>query len=308
MKTLSYGKLKKKLPHYTTQLFIHLLLIGLAFVFLYPFLYMISTSIKSYNDVNNILVKWIPREFNFANYKLAFDTLNFQRSFLNSIIVAGLATAGHVLSCSLVGYGLARYRFKLKGVIFAFIIFSIIVPVQTIIIPLYLNYQQLGWIDTFLPFIIPSFLGFGLRGGLYVFLFYQYFIRFPKSLEEAAEIDGCAPFRTFFKIAFPAASAVTVVAIVLSIVWHWNDFYEPSIYISPLGKSSLLPQMLPQMYLIIQSAINTTDKSLLEMRTKYHEGVIMAGTVLATIFLPMMYMFMQKKFVEGIETSGITGE
>jgi multiple sugar transport system permease protein len=308
MKSLSFGKINKKLPQYISKIFIHLLLIGLAFVFLYPFLYMLSTSIKSYNDINNILVKWIPREFNFRNYELAFATLNFKNSFVNSLLVAVLTTIGHVLSCSLIGYGLARYNFRFKGILFAFVIISVIVPVQTIIIPLYLNYMNLHMYDTYLPFIVPSFLGVGLRGGLFTFLFYQYFIKFPKSLEEAAEIDGSSPYKTFFKIAFPAASSVTIVAIVLSVVWHWNDFYEPSIYLSPVGKGTLLPQMLPQMYDIIQSAKNTTDRNLLEMKTKYHEGVIMAGTVLATVFLPAMYLFLQRKFVEGIETSGITGE
>ena len=284
--------------------FIYVLLFGLAFVFLYPYIYMITTSFKSYNDLIDVTVKWIPKEFAPVNYKLAAQALNFVRGGLNTIFVAGMSTVGHVLVCSFVAYGFARFRFAGRKLLFPVVILSIIVPVQTLIVPQYITWVNLGCADSYLPIILPSFLGYGLRGGLFIFLFHQQFIKLPKVLEEAAEIDGCNPIRTFFRIALPTAGATIVVCVVLSVVWHWNEFFESSIYISKQAEW-LLPQALPSMYQLIQSMANANQPWMMEMRFVYHEGVVMAGTALATLPLLIFYLFMQRKFMASIERSGI---
>lgn len=291
---------------------LYFVLISFAFVFLYPYIYMLTMSVKSYSDIMNITVKWLPRDFTLDNYKVALLALNFGRSFVNSVFLTSIATIAHLLSCSFIGYGFARFNFKFRNVWFFIVLLSLVIPIQTIIIPQYINYVSLSMTDSYLPFILPSFLGYGLRGGLFIFLFRQYFMRLPKSLEEAASIDGCGAIKTFFKIALPTAGPVILVTLVLSMVWHWNDYYEPSIYLSANSRYVLLPQMLPSMYTMIENIKSSPELMsaswMADMKFKFHEGVVMAGTAVATFPVLFAYLFLQRKFMQGVERSGMTGE
>lgn len=300
---LTVYRINKAVP-YILQAFTYIVLISISFVFLYPYLYMVSTSFKSYSDIINITEKWIPRQFTLENYSVAAQAMNFVRSGMNTVFVACVATVGHCFVCSFVGYGFARFRFPLKKVLFFIVILSIVVPVQTIIIPTYLEYVRMGIVNTYLPMLLPTFLGYGLKGGLFILLFNQYYIRLPKALEEAANIDGCGPVKTYFRIALPTSASTMVVCIVLSLVWHWNDFFEPSIYLSN-SNMWLLPQMLPEMYSLINSLQQSTDNFHALMQFKYHEGVAMAGTVICTLPVLVMYIFMQRKFMQSVERSGL---
>jgi multiple sugar transport system permease protein len=288
------------------KLLFYLLLFDLAFVFLYPFIIMIVDSLKTDNDLYNITVKWIPSNFEFENYVIAFQRLNFFRYFKNSAIVVALATIGHLLSCSCVGYGFARYQFKGKGILFAFVVLAIIVPTQVIIFPLYMQYSNWDWVDSYLPIIVPSFFGFGLSGGFFVFLFRQFFSGLPYEMEEAARIDGCGAIRTFFKIMLPMARSSLLVGLVLSIVWHWNDYFEPNVYISSHEKF-MLPSRLPVLYGLLNSenydaiTINDMDSVI------FNEAMLMAATFLVIVPILIIYSFLQKKFMEGVERSGLTG-
>lgn len=290
--------------HAAIRLVMYALLIGLAFVFLYPFLYMIVTSIKSPVDLTDISVQWLVNEVHTANYQLAWQVLDYPRRFLNTAGVTVLAVLGHVLSCSFVGYGFARYQFRFKGFWFAALLLSIIVPVETIIVPIYIVFVRLGWADTYLPMLIPSFLGFGLRGGLYIFLFRQFFTTLPRSLEEAASIDGCGPIRTFFKVALPNSRSSILVCTVLGLVWHWNDVFEPSIFISRQD-DFFLPQMLPTLYAVISDMAQQMNTS--EVTAMFNDAVAMAATVLVVAPLIVMYLLLQNKFMQSVERSGITG-
>lgn len=286
------------------KILIYILLFDVSFVFLYPFLYMISTSLKSYHDIISITVKWIPREISIVNYQIAWQAMNFVGSGLNTVFITSITTFAHCIVCSFIGYGFARYKFPMKNILFAIVILTIIVPIQTIIIPTYLTYVNLGIANTYLPIILPTFLGYGLKGGLFIFLFRQFYLKLPKSLEEAASIDGSGPIKTYWKVALPTSTSTLVVCIVLSIVWHWNDYFEPSIYLNN-PKQWLLPQMLPEMYNLINSIGKSTDKWQALLQFKYHEGVAMAGTVLSTMPIIGMYLIMQRKFMEGVERTGL---
>lgn len=285
----------------------YLLLIDLAFVFLYPFLYMVVTSIKTYGDINNLSVNWIPTSFHWENYVIAGEAMKIQYSILNSVIVTGLATLGHLLSCTFIGYGFARFDFPFKRMLFFGVILSATIPIQTMIVPFYITYTNLGMIDTYLPLIIPTYLGFGLRGGIFIFLFRQYFLGFPKSLEEAALIDGCGRIRSFFRIALPSAGPSVIVCLVLSMVWHWNDYYEPSVYMSVTEKSAMVPQMLPNLYNWISNMPVDVTGSSRDLELIYHEGVVMAATAIAIAPLLIAYAFLQKKFMQSVERSGLVG-
>lgn len=288
---------------------LYFFLIVLGFVFLYPFLFMISRSLMSYNDIVDATVKWFPKVLSPGNYALAFQTLEVPLTGLNSLIVTLLCTLGHVVACAFIGYGLGRYSYGFTKWIFAFVVLSIIIPAQNLIIPRYIIYSSMEQLlnvkilDTYLPLIVPAFFGFGLNGGLFIFLFRQYYLRFPKYIEEAAHIDGAGPVVTFFRIALPTAGSTILVCLVLSIVWHWNDYYEPSIFLTT-PKKWLLPQVLPDMFARL-TASSTGDLTASAEATKYHAGVVMAGTVISVLPLLILYFLLQRWFMEGVERSGL---
>ena len=295
---------KKTGAHLLIRFMLYLILCGLSFVFLYPFIFMLVTSFKSYDDIMNVTIKWIPREFSPGNWKIAFETLNVKTTFFNSLFVCSFCVLGHLLSCSFVAYGFTRFEFKGRGALFLVVVFSIIVPVQTISVPLYMLYSRLNWVDSYLPLIVPTFLGMGLQGGLIIFIFRQFYVRLPKSLEEAAYIDGCNEYTTFFRIILPTASPTILVSFVLSMVWHWNDYFEPGIYISQ-EKRFLMPQLLPSMYSFFENLMKATSQQDLELATRYHEGVVIAGTAICILPLLIMYISVQHKFMESIGRTGI---
>lgn len=297
----------QKIRKYTAwipRLLLYVLLLDISLVFLYPFLYMLVTSFKSYGDLMNVTVKWIPREFAPQNWKYAWESLNHLTTFRNSAVLTLCATAGHVVVCSMVGYGFARYRSRLMRGLFLVVLLNIIVPVQVLIVPQYMLWAQCGLVGTSLPMILPTFFGYGLQGGLFVFLYRQCWLRVPAALEEAASIDGCGAFRTYWQIVFPTGGATTLVCTVLSVVWHWHDYFEPNVYLSSY-KKMLLPQMLPQMYDYLSMISNGASEAAITMKTVFTDGVVMAGTALATLPLLILYFIVQRRFMQGIERTGI---
>ncbi len=306
-------KIYKKSPITFGDLFVYIMLTLMAFVFIYPFLHMITTSLKSYSDLIDVTVKWIPKSMTLQSYQTAMQVMRLDQTLVNSIVITVFATIGHVISCSFIAYGFARYNFPLKSVFFGIVILSILVPIQVLIIPMYITYVNFGIVGTYLPLILPCFLGYGLKGGLFVFLYRQYFLGIPKALEEAATIDGCGPLKTFFRIAFPSAGSTTIVCIVLSMVWHWNDYYEPGIYFTDHSM-----MLLPQIVNSLKDLVAQMQNQILEggemvvgdgagTNVLFHDGVVMAGTVISMLPPIIAYMFLQKKFMEGIEHSGLTG-
>ena len=266
---------------------------------------MIFTSLKSPADLNDIAVKWILNEWRWENYKTALNTLRYQERLFNTVFVVLTSVIGHILSCSFIGYGFARYEFKFKKFWFALLLLAIIIPTETIIVPLYILFSRMGFMGTYLTIIVPSFLGFGLRGALYVFIFRQFFLSLPKALEEAAAIDGAGPIKTFFLIALPNARSSALISLVLGIVWHWNDTLEPTMYIEEQSKY-LLPQMLPNLYNMISS--NATAEQILNNTYEiYNDAVVMAATTLVVLPLIVFYLAVQSQFMISVERSGITG-
>lgn len=283
---------------------IYVLLFDLAFVFLFPFIYMIVTSIMDPMDLLDMTVKWIPSSVHLDNYVRAAKALDYRATFFNSLAVTIISTAGHILSCSLIAYGFARYKFPLKDILFAIVILTIIIPVQVVIFPLVIQYSNMGWLNTYLPLTVPTYFGFGLRGGLFIFIFHQFFIGLPYELEEAARIDGCGSFRTFWNIVLPVARTAVLVCVVLSMVWHWNDYFEPSIYLMKPNKF-LLPARLPMMYESLETAQRLGEMA--DAEYVFSEAVVMAGTFLVILPILIMYLLLQRRFMEGIERSGLVG-
>ena len=285
---------------------IYLVVFDLAFVFLYPFITMIIDALKSEEDLVNSTVTWIPTAIHWQNFQSAFKQLDYVAFFKNSAIVTIIATIGSVISDSFIGYGFARYRFKGKGILFAGVVLSMLVPVQVIIFPLYMNFATWNWIDTYLPLIVPAFLGFGLRGGFYIFLFRQFMMGLPYEMEEAAKIDGCGPLKTYMKIILPMSRSSILVCTVLSIVWRWNDYFEPRIYLNKYDLA-MLPSKLEPLYDALNRITSEGDDAAAGGSAIVNQAVCMAATFLVILPLLVAYTFVQKKFMEGVERSGLTG-
>ena len=291
-----------------SRLVTYIILLSLAYVFLYPFLYMIVTSLKSNADLYDPTVNWVPRTVKWENFSLVFSAIPFKTGIINSLVTTILGTLGHVASCSMIGYGMARYEFKGQKILFFIMLLSIIIPTQAIIIPLYLTYSNLKWLNTFIPLIVPTFFGFGLRGGLFIFIFRQFFAGLPRELENAAKIDGCGFIKTFYRIVLPCSKSAFLVTGVLSMVWHWNDFYEPGLYASRPSLITLtnsLQTLVPYLQspaklqqLIV--SMNATDSEVI-----INNAVFMAGTLMAILPILVVFMILQRQFMQGIERTGL---
>lgn len=294
------------------KILMYALLFGISFVFLYPFLSILSTSLKTNADLHNVTVGWIPRSLKWENYMLAWDALKVNVYLKNSLWLTILPTIGHLVSCSVIGYGLSRYSFKGRNLLFFMVIMTMIVPSAVIVIPTYFVFANLGWVpETFLPILVPSFFGLGLKGGFYIFIFRQFYTNMPKELEDAARVDGCGPIRTFVQIVFPMVRSAYVTVLVFSVVWHWHDFYEPSIYLH----SKLQP--IPVALSAIINYVNTppdemegTMEQLAEemgrAESVINEAVLMAAVALVLIPLLVMFIVAQRQFIQGIERTGMT--
>lgn len=288
------------------QLVVYALLICIGFVYLYPMLYMISTSFMSRDDLLDTSVKWLPSALYLKNYADAAKSMNFWSSLGKGIIIAGLPTLCNVVMCMIIGYGFARYNFKGKKIMMAILIFSYILPSQITMIPTYVLYNNMGIQGTLWTFIIPAFLGNGLNAPIFILIFYQFFRQIPKVLMEAAAIDGAGHFRAFFRIAVPSAVPAIVTVVLFSFVWYWNESYLTELYVQGLATKSNWVNLVVQLKNF--DASFETRASVGDTATSLNESVRMAATSLSILPLLIMYLFLQRQFVESIDRAGITGE
>ncbi len=298
-----------KIRHIIIRLAYYLVVCSLAFVFLYPFIKLILNSLMTESDLINLTVTWIPTKLEWSNYKVAFERLGFSTFVWNSLTITVVGTIGHLLSCSLAGYAFARYNFRFKGVLFVIVILSMLVPVQVTVIPSYIMYSRMNLLNAFhgyLPLLLPCFFGYGLNGAFFIFLFRQFFSSLPKEMEDAARVDGCGCLRTYFQIMLPMSRSAVLVATVLSVVWHWNDYFEPNIYISDLT-AKVLPSKLPGLYQLLSNAEDSMQYVEEVDAMVFNEAMLDAGVFMVILPLLIIYMFLQKQFMEGIEHSGLTG-
>ena len=305
--------LRERARRFVPRLLLYVLLFDLAFVFLYPFMFMIVQSIKSPTDLADFTIQWLPNRVHSSNYVLAYASMLYLRGLLNSVIVTSIGIVGHLASCSLIAYGFARFRFPGRNLLFILVIVTLIIPVQTIIVPLYIQFSRYGMVGTHLPFLVPTFFGFGLRGGLFIFIFRQFFLGMPKELEDAALIDGCSYFRIYWNIIMPSAQPAILVSVVLAMVWHWNDYFEPAIYI---WKPQNWPLTVALPGLI--EMVNLSEYELMQLYEEFglvgalsveapviNEAVVMAATFMVTFPVLLVFAFLQRQFMQGIERTGL---
>lgn len=293
------------------QAFVYLLLISIGFIYLYPVLYMISQSFMNLNDLLDSSVSWIPSQLYIDNYRQAFLSMDYWKTLKDSILIAGLPTLINVVICSIVGYGFARYDFKGKKLLMGLLIFSFILPPQATMMPTYVFYTQVGLVNSLKAFIIPALLGQGLKSQIFILIFYNFFRQVPKVLIEAAKIDGAGHFKAFSKIAMPSAAPAILVVFLFSIVWYWNESYLTQLYVvgafagntGAYHWSSLIVSLKN-----FENSYNTARSVAGSGMVDINESIKMAGTMLSILPLLLMYLVLQKQFVESVDRTGITGE
>lgn len=300
--------MKHQANRFVGALFRYVLLIGLSFIILYPFIARISTMFMSKADLTDPTVRYIPRHPTLDNITYIFKNGEFGEAFLNtfllSLISALLTTA--VACC--VGYGLAKFRLKGGTVVAILVLFSILVPPQSIMIPMYSYFQffdvfglfqtilghAIKLTDTYWPIIGLSATGFSFRAGLFILVVWQFMRGVPDELLEAAEVDGAGTAKTFFKIIVPLSTTILVTVFLLSFCWQWTDtFYATSLYID-----------IP----VLANEVAAAGAGVAEGSTSYMSSVITNTAIMIAIApLIILYLFCQRYLVEGIERSGIVG-
>jgi multiple sugar transport system permease protein len=282
---------------------LYAVLITIGFVYIRPLLFMFVTSIKSPDDLLNPLVQWVPTELYTGNYEKGWRVLSYPDTLLASILMSTIPSLIQTIVASLVGYGLARYRFWGKTLVFALLLVTFIIPQQNTIIPQMLTYRDLGLLGSPLALILPALLGQGLRSAIFVLIFYQTFISFPRVLEESARLDGASDLRIFLTIAVPTAIPAFIVSFIFSTVWYWNETFLTSIYLE--GGVTTLPMQLSR---FTQAYENLYPPGTVNIFDRLNEAVKMSGTFLNILPLLIMYFVLQRWFVESVEMTGITGE
>lgn len=281
------------------------LLIFIGFVFLYPILYMIINSFMSPEDLINPAVSWLPTKVYFENYVKAFKTLDFTGSFLNSLYITLVATVLQTAVCALTGYGLARFELPAKGFILVLILFTFVMPIETLLIPRYVMFNTYKLLDSPISFWLTALTGQGLKSAVFILVFFQIFKNYPVSIDEAAELDGAGKYKIFGLIALPIAKSGIVLSFLFSFVWYWNETRQAGLYFGTVIKT--LPMKLGNFAAsyaeLYGGAANSADAAM-----SINEAITLAGTMLSCLPILIMFIILQNQFVESIAKTGITGE
>ena len=323
MKAVRIGR---RLKAVVFHLFITLLLIGLMYIFLFPLLTIIVAAFQAPDSVLDPTVMWVPKKLSLEPLKTAMELMRFWPSVGKSMAITILSTAGTCISCSLAAYGLSRYKFPGKNLIFGLAVLTIVVPPIILTNPAFVDfryfdplkiftltspltgYTSVNLLDTIWTFVFPAFLGVGLRGGLFIFIFRQFFLGAPRELEEAARIDGCGAMRTFLRIIVPLAVPVFVTVILFSFIWHWNDYYYSASYF--INGVRPITVELNDIGATLYSAGLVGSMSggdISQTGATATRSYIMSGALL-TVSVPLaLYIFLQRFFTESVERTGIVG-
>ena len=279
------------------------ILTGLGFVFIYPLLYMLSVSFMDTKDLVDSTVSWIPTRLSVESFIKAAKTLSFWLGFRDSLIMTVIPAALQTFVLAAAGYGLARYRVPLKKLWIALSVLIFLIPVQVTMIPRFLLFNSYKLVGTIWPMYLITLFGQGVKSSVFLLIYYNYFGSYPKSIDEAARIDGAGPLRIFFSIAMPMAKPALVVTYLFSFIWIWNDTVQLPQYST--GAVTTLPMHLQQFaeqFNKLYSSVGVSTGGAL------NESIQLAGTLLSILPLIILYFLVQRSFVASIEKTGITGE
>ena len=291
------------------------MLSAIGYLVIFPLIYIISNSLKTPEAFKNPLVVWLTTSVSFDSYKLAFQALDYSKSIVSTVVYEIVSALLEVASCAVAAYGLSRFDFKGKKIFMAFLLLMIIVPEQMIVLPNTVSYSdfsffgittavnkifgtniRLNILDTVLPFWMPSIFGVGLKSGILIYIYMQFFKGLPKELEEAAWIDGAGPYKTFLSIALPSSSVVIFTVLVFSVIWHWNDYSYAVMYVKENFTTA-----------VKLSDIVTTLQGMGYYNSDVANGIILAACFIFIFPVLLLYIAVQNKFIKSIDRVGITG-
>jgi multiple sugar transport system permease protein len=269
------------------NLVVHALLIGASIVMLYPLLWMLSASLRPEQEIFTSGSIW-PSEFSFEAYSRGWNSLqvSFGTFFWNSFLIAGLSVIGNVLACSLAAYAFARLKFWGRNFWFAIMLGTLMIPYHVTLIPQYVLFLNLGWVDTILPLVVPKFLALD---AFFIFLMVQFFRGIPRELDEAAAMDGCGAWRIYWKIMLPLSMPVLATAAIFSFIWTWDDFFGPLIYLNDMQNFTV--------QLGLRSFVDSSSES--------DWGGLFAMSTLSLVPVFFFFLFFQRLLIEGIATTGM---
>ena len=277
----SYGR-----TQFIARIGTYALLIVFSAVFFFPFLWLVSTSVKPDSQIMVMPPKWIPHPFMWSNYSKGLTFVPFFLFLKNTLIICVANVIGVLISCPLVAYGLSVIQWKGRDILFYVILSTMMLPFQVVMVPLFAVFTKLGWIDTFLPLTVPAFLG----NAFFIFLLRQFFMTIPKDLLDAAKIDGCSDFQTYRQVVLPLAKPVLATVALFTFMGAWNDFLGPLIYLFDQSKY-------------------TVSMGLAMFSSQYgsYWGMLMAVSAVVTAPIIVLFFFTQRTFIQGITLTGIKG-
>ena len=269
------------------DLLAYAVLLLLSVVILIPPLWMLSTALKADGDVFLYPPKWIPVPPHFENFRRGLTFRPFGRYFLNTTIITSLAVLGQLISSPLVAYGFARLRSRFRDPLFILVLSTMMLPSQVTMIPVFVLFRLLGWVDTFKPLVVPNYFG----SAFFIFLMRQFFMTITPELDDAAKIDGCGYFGIFTRILLPLAKPALATVAIFSFMWNWNDFMGPLIYLSSESKLTLTLALSRFTGQYGQTAWN----------------LLMAVSLVTVTPCVLLYFFAQRYFIQGIVITGVKG-
>ncbi|MBQ7656819.1 MAG: carbohydrate ABC transporter permease [Clostridia bacterium] len=304
-----------KIKKYGVSIIRGLLLFGLCFMIIQPMIIRFSTSLMVESDLYDSTIVLLPRHVTLDNYRIVADLTSFPKSMINTLWTSLLVSVCQVIACTLVGYGFARYSFPLKKFWFACVVLLIIVPPQTIQTALYVQFASFDFLGIFraatgkplnlrtsiLPYVLMSLTCMGLKDGLYIYMLRQYFKSIPKSLEEAAYVDGCSTMHTFVKIMLPDALPTIASCFLFSFVWQWTDLFYSRNFLSGY---SIYSVQLSSIVSRMSRYFNKGSDAAMVVPNARQQQLIFVGVLICSVPLIILYIFTQRTFVESIAMSG----
>lgn len=303
---------KNKSSKFIMVFFRTLLIFGLSFAILFPTIQQISMALRPNSDINNPMVVWIPTRLSFENIKIAALTLNYWKALISTFQLSFLSMIFQLVSTALAGYALSRLKFKGSNIIFGLVVLTIIIPPQALAVYQYLYFIDLGLIGKQSSIYLLNIFGMGIRSGIFIFIFRNFFIGLPKELEESAQIDGAGVFRTFWNVMLPNARGAIVTVSLFAFVWQWNDGHFAKLFAVSTPTFPLLTVRLQNISENVYNALAITGTLYLIGEDIWSNPMFMAlianvSALLMMLPLMIMYLFVQKSFVESIERTGIVG-
>lgn len=284
---LSYRKPNAVARHLRSFWWTYLLLTIFGAVLMVPLVWLVSSSLKTEAHIFRFPPEWVPNPIRWSNYADVFDIVPFARGWWNSTVVAGLTVTGTLVSASIVAFGFARLRFPGRDKLFLLLIATVMIPYHVTLIPTYVLFRELGWLNTFLPLTVPAWFG---GGAFNIFLLRQFYMRLPLELDDAARVDGASLWQIFIDVVLPQSKPALGVIAIFTFLASWNDFFGPFIYLNSTDRYTL-----PLMLRLFQSTEGT----------QWH--LLMAASVMTAIPCIVLYFVAQRYFIQGVVFTGLKG-